>query len=304
MTVLRVLDRDVPVSSLDRVLYPATGTTKAEVIDYYVRVSPVLLPHVAGRPVTLHRFPEGVGGPHFFQTRTPPHPPWVRTARMAYERSGKVFESAVVDDLPSLVWAGNLSTVEIHPFLGLAEAQERPLVMVFDLDPGAPAGLREACAVALRVREALAADGLAAFAKTSGAKGVHVYVPVRDATYDVTKAYAKRLAARLARETPDLVVDRMTRALRPGKVLVDWSQNDMGKSTVAPYSLRALRVPTVSMPVPWEAVERADAEELTYTPGRALDTVAAEGDRFAPVLSLASERCVVPASPSSSSPRR
>ncbi|HEV2891766.1 MAG TPA: non-homologous end-joining DNA ligase [Frankiaceae bacterium] len=291
MTTLRVLDRDVAVSSLDRVLYPATGTTKAEVIDYYVRVAHVLLPHVAGRPVTLHRFPEGVGGPHFFQTRTPPHPPWVRTARMAYERSGKTFESPVLDDLPSLVWAGNLSTVEIHPFLGLAEAQERPLVMVFDLDPGPPAGLREACEVALRVRERLDADGLAAYAKTSGAKGIHVYVPLRDATYDATKGYAKRLAAALARETPERVVDRMTRSLRPGKVLVDWSQNDRGKSTVAPYSLRALRVPTVSMPVPWDAVERADAEELTYDPQRALDTVAAEGDRFAGVLSLSSAAC-------------
>jgi bifunctional non-homologous end joining protein LigD len=283
--VVRVEDRDVNVSSLDRVLYPLTGTTKAEVIDYYVRVAAVLLPHVQGRPVTLHRFPEGVGGPHFFQTRVPPHPEWVRTARMAFERSGKTFDAPVIDDLPSLVWAANLSTIEVHPFLGLAESQEQPRVMVFDLDPGAPAGLREACAVALRVHDFLDRDGLASFAKTSGAKGIHVYVPVGGVTYDTTKAYAKRVATALARETPDLVVDRMTRSLRPGKVLVDWSQNDMGKSTVAPYSLRALRVPTVSMPVPWEDVERGDVDDLVYDPARALATVEREGDRFASVLS-------------------
>jgi bifunctional non-homologous end joining protein LigD len=285
--LVRVDGREVAVSSLDRVLYPATGTTKAEVIDYYVRVAPYLLPHVAGRPVTLHRFPEGVGGPHFFQTRVPPHPSWVRTAAMAYERSGKTFESPVLDDLPALVWAANLSTIEVHPFLGLAGAQDEPLVMVFDLDPGEPAGLREACAVALRVRETLAADGLAAYAKTSGAKGVHVYVPLAGATYGLTKGYAKRLAARLTREAPDLVVDRMTKALRPGKVLVDWSQNDRGKSTVAPYSLRALRVPTVSMPVPWAAVEAGAGgrtDGLFWTPEAALERLAETGDLFADVV--------------------
>ena len=285
--VVRVVDRDVPVSSLDRVLYPATGTTKAEVIDYYVRVAPYLLPYLRGRPATLHRFPEGVGGPHFFQTRVPPHPPWVRTAVMTFERSGKTFEAAVVDDLPSLVWAANLSTLELHPYLGPAEAQHRPLVMVFDLDPGEPAGMRESCAVALRVRDLLAADGLAAWPKSSGAKGVHVYVPVTGATYDDTKPYAKRIAALLTRETPDLVVDRMTRALRPGKVLVDWSQNDMGKSTVAPYSLRSLRAPTVSMPVTWDDVAAGaagDMSALFVTPDGALTRLAAGGDPFAPVL--------------------
>jgi bifunctional non-homologous end joining protein LigD len=285
--VVRVEDRDVPVSSLDRVLYPLTGTTKAEVIDYYVRVAPYLLPYLRGRPATLHRFPEGVGGPHFFQTRVPPHPPWVRTASMTFPRSGKSFEAAVVDDLPSLVWAANLSTLELHPFLGLADAQDRPLVMVFDLDPGEPAGMRESCAVALRVRDVLAADGLAAYPKSSGAKGVHVYVPVTGVTYDVTKAYAKAVATLLARETPDLVVDRMTRALRPGKVLVDWSQNDMGKSTVAPYSLRALRAPSVSMPVTWDEVAAGaggDTPGLFHSPAAALDRLAEVGDLFAPVL--------------------
>jgi bifunctional non-homologous end joining protein LigD len=287
--VVRVGDRDVAVSSLDRVLYPLAGTTKAEVIDYYVRVAPVLLPHLAGRPATLHRFPEGVGGPHFFQTRVPPHPPWVRTAAMHYDRTGKRFESPVVDDLPSLVWAANLSTLEIHPFLGRAERQEVPLVMVFDLDPGPPAGLREAAAVALRIRDLLAAAGLAAWPKSSGAKGVHVYVPLNtDVTYAATKAYAKVVAAALARETPDLVVDRMTRSLRPGKVLVDWSQNDRGKSTVAPYSPRALRAPTVSLPVTWDEVAAVaaggDVALLVHGPEAALARVAEHGDLFAPVL--------------------
>ena len=287
--VVRVADRDVAVSSLDRVLYPLTGTTKAEVIDYYVRVAATLLPHVAGRPATLHRFPEGVGGPHFFQTRVPPHPAWVRTAEMYYERTGKRFAAPVVDDLPSLVWAANLSTLEVHPFLGLAERQDVPLVLVFDLDPGEPAGLREAAAVALRVRDLLLADGLASWPKSSGAKGVHVYAPLNtDVTYAATKAYAKAVATTLTRQTPHLVVDRMTRALRPGKVLVDWSQNDMGKSTVAPYSLRALRAPTVSLPVTWDEVaavaETGDVAPLAYGPEDALARVERHGDLFAPVL--------------------
>ncbi|HEU0131381.1 MAG TPA: non-homologous end-joining DNA ligase [Mycobacteriales bacterium] len=280
--LVRVAGRDVAVSSLDRVLFPATGTTKAEVIDYYVRVADALLPHLRGRPATLHRFPEGVGGPHFFQTRVPPHPPWLRTARMAFERTGKVFESPVLDDLPALVWAANLATIELHPFLGLATAQERPLVVVFDLDPGEPAGLAEACAVALRVRERLAADGLASWPKTSGSKGVHVYAPVSGATYGGTKAYARRVAAALTRETPGLVVDRMARALRPGKVLVDWSQNDRGKSTVAPYSLRALRAPTVSAPVTWAEVERG--RDLFFGPADVPARLDRYGDLFAPVL--------------------
>ena len=282
--------RVVRVSSLDRILWPYVGFTKADMLDYYVSAAPALLPHLAGRPLTLHRFPDGVGGPHFFQTRTPPHPAWVRTATMQFPRTGKTFDVPIVDNLPALVWATNLSTVELHPFLARAERLDQPTVAVFDLDPGLPAELVAACRVALLVRAELDSAGLQSWPKTSGGKGLHVYVPLNTAVrYDQTKAFARELARRLAGRHPDQVVDRMTRSLRPGKVLVDWSQNDPGKSTVAPYSLRALRVPTVSMPVTWDEVTAVatggDGRLLAWGPAQALRRLATVGDLFAPVLS-------------------
>jgi bifunctional non-homologous end joining protein LigD len=282
--------RSVRLSSLDRVLWPETGTTKGELVDYYVRVAPVLLRHLAGRAVTLHRFPEGVGGPHFYQTRVPPHPDWVKTQRMyTFVRSGKIVDAPVVDDLPSLVWAANLSTIELHPYLGCAGRLEHPTVVVFDLDPGPPAGLADACQVALVLRGLLDDVGLAAFAKTSGVKGVHVYVPLNgEATYDETKAFARAIAALLVDQLPGRVVERMTKTLRPGRVFVDWSQNDPGKSTVVAYSLRGLPRPTVSTPVTWDEVA-AGAESTTtlmFAPADALARVERLGDLFAPVLAL------------------
>ena len=249
--------RRLPVSSLDRVLYP-NGFTKAELIDYYTAVADAVLPHVRGRPVTLQRYPSGVGGPHFYQTRCPPHPGWLRTATMHFPTSGKTFEAPVLDDVAALVWAANLATIELHPFLGRVERLDRPSQLVFDLDPGPPAGFAQASAVAVQVRAMLAEVGLRSWPKTSGAKGLHVHVPLDEsATYRETKGFARAVAATLARDRPDRVVDRMARALRPGKVFVDWSQNDPGKSTVAPYSLRGLRVPTVATPLTWDEVAAA-----------------------------------------------
>lgn len=287
VTTVEVEGRRLQVSSLDRVLWPATGTTKAELLQHYLAVAPLLVPHLADRPLTLHRYPQGVGGPHFFQTRTPPHPEWVRTVTLSYPRTGKTFEAPVIDDLPGLVWAVNLTTVELHPFLARTGDLTAPTALVLDLDPGPPAGLLEACRVGLLLRCELDARGLASYPKTSGGKGLHVYVPVSGASWATTKTLARRLARDLVTARPDLVVDRMTKALRVGKVLVDWSQNDPGKSTVAPWSARGQRVPTVSMPVSWDEVEQAaqrgDVRSLAFS----LDAVpqrAAQGDLFAPVL--------------------
>lgn len=280
--------RVVQVSSLDRVLWPRTGTTKADLLEHLLAVAPSLLPHVVDRPVTLHRFPQGLDGPHFFQTRTPPHPAWLRTVELSYPRTGKRFRAPVLDDLAGLVWAANLTTLELHPFLATTADLARPSALVLDLDPGAPAGLLEACAVGLLLREELDQRGLASYAKSSGGKGLHVYVPVEETSYDATKALARHLAARLTAQHPDLVVDRMTKSLRVGRVLVDWSQNDPGKSTVAPYSPRATPVPAVSTPLSWAEVERAVAAGdptglVASFDGirRRLDEV---GDLFAPVL--------------------
>jgi bifunctional non-homologous end joining protein LigD len=285
---VEVAGRRLQLSSLDRVLWPQTGTTKAELLEHYLAVAPLLLPHVAGRPITLHRFPEGVGGPHFFQTRTPPHPEWLRTVTLSYPRTGKTFEAAVIDDLAGLVWAVNLTTVELHPFLGTVDDLAAPTALVLDLDPGPPAGLLEAAGVALLLRAELRLLGLTAYPKTSGGKGIHLHVPVLDATYDQTKTLARRLARELTQRRPELVVDRMTKSLRPGKVLIDWSQNDPGKSTVAPWSARGYAHPTVSVPVTWNEVEQAvrdaDPRSLRVLLADVPTRVAEHGDPFALVL--------------------
>jgi bifunctional non-homologous end joining protein LigD len=276
--------RVLQVSSLDRVLWPETGTTKAELLAYYLQVAPVLMPHVQGRPVTLHRFPQGVGGPHFFQTRTPPHPPWLRTVTLSYPRTGKVFDAPVLDDTAGLVWAVNLTTVELHPFLMTAERLDAPTAVVLDLDPGPPAGLVQACEVALLARDELEQRGLRAWPKSSGGKGLHLHVPVAGATWEQTKGLAHALARTLAARHPDLVVDRMTKALRAGKVLVDWSQNDPGKSTVAPWSARGWSRPTVAAPVTWDEVDSRDPRRLLTLLNGAGERLAAQGDLFAGLL--------------------
>jgi bifunctional non-homologous end joining protein LigD len=286
-----VEDRRLTVSSLDRVLYPDVGFTKAELIDYYTAVADVILPHVRGRPVTLHRFPNGVRGPHFYQTRCPPHPAWVRTVTMHFPTTGKTFEVPVLDDVPALVWAANLATIELHPFLGCAERLDRPTQLVLDLDPGAPAGFAETCAVAVELRAMLTDVGLQAWPKTSGVKGLHLHVPLDgSATYVETKGFARTLAATLARSRPDRVVDRMTRSLRAGKVFLDWSQNDPGKSTVAPYSLRGRSAPTVATPLAWDEVAGTAAGDGRRYPAcgpeQLLRRLELSGDLLAPLLTV------------------
>jgi bifunctional non-homologous end joining protein LigD len=250
--------RDVRVTNLERVLWPAVGVTKADLIGYYTAVAPLLLPNIAGHPVTLHRFPEGVNGPHFYQTRAPAHPPWVRTMRLR-SPNDKEFDVVVVDDLPGLVWASNIGAIELHPYLGTVEDFYRPSQVVFDLDPGEPAGLAACCSVALAVRDFLDSVGIVSTAKTSGAKGIHVHVPIEEATFADTKAFANAVAELVARQMPKLVVTTMSKADRVGRVFIDWSQNDPWKSTVAPWSVRGLFVPTVAAPLAWPEVQHAAA---------------------------------------------
>jgi bifunctional non-homologous end joining protein LigD len=280
--------RVVRLSHLDRVLWPSTGFTKGGMIDYYVRIAPLLLPHLHRRPITMWRYPEGVQAKGWWQNECRGAPDWVPV----YEydgADGRHHRHCVVDDVATLLWVGNQGTIELHPFLFRAERPSTPLVMVFDLDPGEPATLADACAVGLRVRELLDETGLQAFAKSSGSKGLHVYVPLNEPhTFDETKAFARTFASILARERDD-VVDRQSRSIRHGKVLLDWLQNDAFRSTVAPYSLRATPEPNVSMPVTWEDVEHAaagDASRLLPGPEETLERVERGGDPFAAVLTL------------------
>jgi len=281
------------LSNLDKVFYPATGTTKGQVLDYYIRIAPALLPHLRDRPLTLKRYPNGAQGAFFYEKRCPSHrPAWVRTEAVRSESKGDVIHFCVVDDLATLVWAANLADLEMHTYLHRAPAVDRPTMLVFDLDPGPPAGALECCEVALLVRALFDRLGLASFPKTSGSKGVQVYVPLNTpAGYDATKAFARAVAERLEAERPDLVVSSMKKALRAGKVLVDWSQNDVHKTTVCAWSLRAKERPTVSTPVRWTEIESAlrarDGARLVFDARAALARFERDGDPFAPVLTLA-----------------
>ena len=279
--------RQVSLSNLDKVLWPRLGLTKGWMVDYYTAVAPVLVPHIRRHPLTLHRFPDGVDGVHWYETRAPAHPPWVETVTFHVRTTGKVFDVCVLDDLPSLVWAAQIAAVELHPFLGTADDLERPRALVFDLDPGPPATIVDCCRVALRIRALLDELGLQAWVKTSGGVGLHVYVPLNtEVTYGQTKTFAHAVALLLEREQPEAVTSVMARAKRPGKVFVDWSQNDFGKSTVAPYSLRGWQVPTVSMPISWEEVsDGVRGERLLFLADDVLRRAEA-GDLFDPVLSV------------------
>jgi bifunctional non-homologous end joining protein LigD len=289
--------RELRLSNLDKPMYPKAGFTKGDVIDYYRRIAPVVLPHLAGRPLTLKRYPDGVEGPFFYEKNCPSHrPPWVRTADI--RMSSKTISFCLCEDLPTLVWLANLADLELHTPMARAEAPERPTMLVFDLDPGEPATIVECCRVALWLEGMFGRLGLRSFAKTSGSKGLQVYVPLNaeEATYDGprgTKTFARSVAELLEQAEPYLVVSRMTKALRRGKVLVDWSQNDDAKTTVTVYSLRARARPTVSTPVTWDEVracaEAGDPERLVFEAGEVLERVARDGDLFAPVLSLRQE---------------
>jgi bifunctional non-homologous end joining protein LigD len=282
---VQVEGRSLSLSNLTKVMYPAVGFTKGEVIDYYTRVAPALLPHLRDRPLTLKRYPNGVEGGHFYEKNCPSHAPeWVRK-----ERVDKI-HYCVCDNLATLVWLANLADLELHPSLSLVDDINRPTVMAFDLDPGPPAGLAECCEVAFLLRDALGQLGLESFAKTSGSKGIQVYVPlnVDGVDYDHgTKLLSQALARHLEAEHPKLIVSQQKKELRRGKVLIDWSQNDEHKTTVCVYSLRARERPTVSTPVRWSELE--DPDGLVFEAPDVLERVERHGDLFAPVAELQQE---------------
>jgi bifunctional non-homologous end joining protein LigD len=284
---VEVEGRRLSLSNLDKVMYPEVGFTKGHLIDYYTRVAPALLPHLRDRPLTLKRYPNGVDSQYFYEKRCPSHAPdWVRSQ----EASGINF--CVCDDLPTLVWLANLADLELHPSLSLVDEILRPTIMAFDLDPGPPAGLAECCEVALILREALGHIGLECFAKTSGSKGIQVYVPlnVDGVDYDRgTKPLSKALARHLEGAHPKLIVSSQKKELRRGKVLIDWSQNDEHKTTVCVYSLRARERPTVSTPLDWAEVEAGNPDALVFEADDVLARVEERGDLFAPVVEMRQE---------------
>lgn len=289
---LDVNGRKVLVSNLEKVLYPKVGFTKAQVIDYYIRVAPVLLPHLRERPVTLKRYPEGVEGFFFYEKQCPSHrPQWIKTARVS-SKENRDIHYCVMNDLPALLWAANLADLELHTFLHCAPAMERPTVLAFDLDPGPPANLLLCCQVALWIKELLDSLGMKSFPKTSGSKGLQVFVPLNTSavTYSQTKPWARALAEHLEREHPETIVSRMQKPLRRGKVLIDWSQNDDHKTTVSVYSLRAKSEPTVSTPVTWAEITRClkakAAERLRFLSEEVLSRIEKQNDLFADVLTL------------------
>lgn len=290
---LNVDGRTLQVSNLDKVLYPETGFTKAHLIDYYIRIAPVLLPHLKNRPITLKRYPDGVNGFFFYEKQCPSHrPDWIETTTVPSERrEEKRIDYCIMNDLPSLVWAANLADLELHTFLHRAPAITRPTALAFDLDPGPPADIVLCCRVGLWLKEIFDEMGLKSFPKTSGSKGLQIFVPLNTATtYEKTKTFAHALAERLEREHPAEVVSRMQKSLRKGKVFIDWSQNDDHKTTVNVYSLRAKSEPTVSTPVTWREVEqcwkRKAPERLTFLSDEVIERVEKLGDLFEPVLKL------------------
>ncbi|HEX2850425.1 MAG TPA: non-homologous end-joining DNA ligase [Acidimicrobiales bacterium] len=292
MTIVDVGGHQLKLSNLDKVLFPS-GFTKGEVIDYYARIAPVLVPHLEGRPLTLKRYPNGSMAGHFFEKNCPKHrPEWFTTAPVASSRNRGTIEYCVVDSVAGLVWVANLASLELHPSLSLAPAVERPTMVVFDLDPGAPAGLPECREVALHLRDVFDHLDLRSVVKTSGSKGLQVYVPLNTpATYEGpggTKGFALAVAQLLERQLPDLVVSNMAKDLRVGKVLVDWSQNDEHKTTVSVYSLRAKERPTVSTPVSWDEVDEG-GDLLRFEAGDALERVDRLGDLFRPALDIQQE---------------
>jgi bifunctional non-homologous end joining protein LigD len=281
--------RRLKITNWDKVLFPQTGFTKGDLIAYYARIAPAVVPHLNDRPLTLKRYPNGVDHPYFYEKQSPSHrPDWVQTVRI-----GDV-NYTLAQDRATLIWLANLADVELHTSLALAGHPERPTMLVFDLDPGAPAGMVQCSEVALVLNGLFTQLGLDSVAKTSGSKGMQVYVPLNGKTsYEQTKPFARSIAEVLEQRLPDLVVSRMTKRLRKGKVLVDWSQNDAHKTTVSVYSVRARERPTVSAPVTWDEVRHCrDAQNpdfLTFETDQVLTRVAADGDQFAMLLSTMQE---------------
>jgi bifunctional non-homologous end joining protein LigD len=296
--VVEVDGRELKLTNLDKVLYPQAGFTKGEVVDYYAKVADAIVPHLKGRAVTLRRFPEGVEDldSAFFEKRCPKHrPKWVKTTRVeAGPEAGKI-DFCVCDGRPALVWMAQLAAIELHPSLSLGRAPTRPTVLAFDLDPGPPADVVDCCRVALRLHDMFSHFGLECFPKTSGSKGLQVYLPLnrKDVNYEVTKPFAKAIAQLLEKQTPDLVLSKMKKVEREGKVFVDWSQNHRSKTTIAVYSLRARERPTASTPVTWDEVEAVadsgDGSNLVFEASEVLDRIEQHGELFAPVLDLEQE---------------
>ena len=285
--------RELKLSNLDKVLYPKAGFTKGEMIDYYARIADAMVPHLAGRAVTLRRFPEGVDNTDaaFFEKRCPKHrPKWVKTATVtAGPHAGKI-DFCVCNDRPTLIWMAQLATIELHPSLSIARRPAQPTVLAFDLDPGPPANVVDCCRIALQLREMFEHFDLQCFPKTTGSKGLQVYLPLNTKShYDETKPFARALAQLLEKQTGK-VVSKMSKEIRKGKVFVDWSQNHPRKTTVAVYSMRARERPTVSTPVSWDEVERCakkgEADLLVFETSDVLKRVEKHGDLFAPVLEL------------------
>jgi bifunctional non-homologous end joining protein LigD len=287
--------RQLKLSNMDKVLYPSVGFTKGEVIDYYTRVAPVLLPHLRRRALTLKRYPNGVDGHSFYEKNCPSHrPPWVETVAVWSERNQADVNYCLANDLPTLVWVANLASLELHTSLSHAEDVERPTMLVFDLDPGPPADMVQCARVGLLLREALSGMGLECFPKTSGSKGLQLYAPLNSPvgyeSADGTKPFAHALARRMEADHPRLVVSQMAKEVRKGKVFIDWSQNDSAKTTVCVYSLRARERPTVSTPLAWEEVETVAEKEdpglVVFEAEDVLSRVSGHGDLFAPVAEI------------------
>ena len=284
--------RAIRVSNLDKVLYPTANFTKADVIDYYVRIAPAILPHLDRRPLTLKRYPQGAQAEFFYEKQCPSHAPdWMTTVTVWSETANREINFCVVDSLAALVWVANLASIELHTSLSQAQAIDTPTMMVFDLDPGAPADILDCAQVAGELRELLRQLGLESFVKTSGGKGLHLCVPLNTpVSYDQTKSTALALAQILQRRDPARVTTNMKKEMRKGKVFVDWSQNVQHKTTVCVYSLRAGVRPTVSMPIDWELLEEARAKDdvsmMIFEANEAIQIVEQHGDLFQLVLKL------------------
>jgi bifunctional non-homologous end joining protein LigD len=295
---VKVEGKELRLSNLDKVLYPKTGFTKGEMVDYYAKVAPVLVPHLSGRAVTLRRFPEGVEDldAAFYEKRCPKHrPKWVKTAKVEAGPRAGVIEFCVCDSLPTLIWMAQLAALELHPSLSKSRAPKRPTVVAFDLDPGPPADIVDCSRVALRLRELLEQVNLQSLAKTSGSKGMQLYVPLNTKTsYEQTRPFAQAIAQVVANQDPENILAKMgKRTDRSGKVFIDWYQNNERKTTISVYSLRARDHPTVSTPITWDEVQRAadsgDGSHLVFETTDVLERIEQHGDLFAPVLELEQE---------------
>ncbi len=286
--ISEVAGRTLKVTNLDKVLYPACGFTKAQVIEYYVTVAPVMLTHIADRGLTFKRWPDGVAAEPFFNKRAPGHrPEWISTCRGPGDK-GKGIDYPMLNEVASLAWAANLAALEIHSPMARCDDIDSPTILVFDLDPGEPATIVECAQVALSIRTILASVGLEAFGKNSGSKGLQLYVPLNTAhTHQHAQEFALAVAQLLEKQQPEFVTSNMAKAVRPGKIFIDWSQNSRHKTTIAPYSLRGRDVPTVSTPISWDEVsDCADGEYLSFEAADVIERIDALGDIFAPVATL------------------